>query len=331
MHVLSADQFDPNQLGELFEHADRMRSQVESSEHRRELAMRHIGIGLTNLFYEPSTRTSSSFLHGAGKMGMYIDPINHAATYSSAAKGESLEDTIKTHNRFVPGVIVLRHPEKGAAARAAAVSRVPIINAGDGKGEHPTQALLDTYTIQNRKGRLDNLRVVIGGDLMRGRTARSLAKMLSLYRGNSLNFVSTPDLRIGNDIKAHLDGAGTEYEETFEVEDAFKDADVVYWTRLQSERPRDEDEPALEQQLEEVRDKISPEPLDDDEPTLGFVIDQAVVDTMPHDTIIMHPLPRVGEITTEVDSDPRAVYFPQVGNGMYLRMALMDTIISNIT
>ncbi len=330
MHTLSVDQFTPDSLGELFEDADRMRSRVEGrSWLRRRLARRHLGIGLTTLFYEPSSRTSTSFLEGAGKMGMYLIQINEAGTYSSAAKGETLEDTIKTHNEYKKptGIIVLRHPETGAAARAAIVSEKPIINGGDGAGEHPTQALLDAYTIQRAKGRLDNLRVVIGGDLLRGRTARSLAKLLSLYRNNSLLFVSKPGLAMADDIKLHLLNSGTEFEEAFEMNGVFKEADIAYWTREQLERPLDK-KSEMDVAVEEVLESAIPR-VDKDVPALGFVIDEAIADSMPPQTRIMHPLPRVGEISPAVDKDPRAIYFPQVGNGMYARMALIDKLLSN--
>ncbi len=228
----------------------------------------------------------------------------NAGEYSSAIKGETLEDTIRTVNAYADAVVI-RHKETGAADRAAAVSTVPIINAGDGKGEHPTQALLDLYTIQREKGRLDSLRIVIGGDLAHGRTARSLAQVVSLYRGNHITFVSVPELQIGDDIKLYLSRHGTTHHETDNLLAALKDADVVYWTRLQKERLSN---PALES---------------------SFVIDEKALKAMPKDTVIMHPLPRVKEIAAAVDTDPRAAYFRQVENGLYIRMALFDQLFGN--
>jgi aspartate carbamoyltransferase catalytic subunit len=235
---------------------------------------------------------------------MGVIETENAAEFSSAAKGETIEDS----TRVVAGysdVVVMRHRENGAAERAAAVSKVPIINAGDGTGEHPTQALLDLYTIQDRKRRLDNLHVVVGGDLKHGRTVRSLAQMLMLYPQNHFSFVSTPDLQMGADIKDFIADRGGSYEETDDMYKVLGGADVVYWTRMQKERHAsgtDED--------------------------LQFVIGQEALRLMRPDAILMHPLPRVGEIDPAVDEDPRATYFEQAENGLYVRMALLDMLAS---
>lgn len=179
-HVLSAQQFYPELQDKIFAVADLFREQLTTLEGRQELIGRHVGEVLINLFYEVSTRTRISFGLAARQMGMIVEGTENAKAFSSAAKGETLEDTIRVLNEYEPAVIVLRHDETGSAQRAAAVSRVPIINAGDGMGEHPTQALLDMYTIKRYK-ELDNLHVVIGGDLKKGRTANSLARMLAGY------------------------------------------------------------------------------------------------------------------------------------------------------
>ncbi len=207
----------------------------------------------------------------------------------------------------------MRHHETGAAARAAAVTDVPIFNAGDGKGEHPTQALLDAYTISRLHNRLDNLHVVLGGDLARGRTARSLTKLLIHYPDNRFTFVSPPELRMASDIKDKLDEAGKEYTETEDLEEAFQDADVIYWTRTQKERA----EKVGRLSLKRFWPKTS---------NNSFTIERQHLTVMKRDAIIMHPLPRVDEISREVDADPRAVYFQQAGNGMYIRMALIDMV-----
>jgi aspartate carbamoyltransferase catalytic subunit len=306
MHVLSSEQFGAQELGVLFEQADEFRDQLVADDMKRELATRHIGSKLCNLFYEPSTRTRLSFGYAADNLGVRVQGTENAREFSSAAKGETLEDTIRVINEYGVDIIVLRHHETGAAVRAASVSEAAIINAGDGQGEHPTQALLDAYTIQHSQGRLDNLRIVMGGDLKHGRTARSLAKLLSQYPNNHISFVTVPELQMSDDIKTRLEEDGTTYHETVEMYDAFRDADVVYWTRLQKER------------LE------NPEVV----PPSGFVIDAAVLEVLPSSSVIMHPLPRVGEIDPAIDHDPRAQYFKQAGNGLYIRMALIEQILS---
>jgi aspartate carbamoyltransferase catalytic subunit len=298
-HVLSARQYDPDQLERLFVHTDAMRNAMASSSARRELAGRHVGLVMATLFYEPSTRTRLSFESAAVRLGAGVISTENAREFSSAAKGETIQDTVRTIDRYAD-VLVMRHHETGAAEQAAAVSSVPIINAGDGKGEHPTQALLDMRTIKEERGRLDDLNVVIGGDLTHGRTARSLALLLSMYENNNIDFVSTPDLQMGDDIKSHLRETGTSFNETDDMFGAVREADVVYWTRLQKERLRDQN----------LRSE--------------FTIGQAVLQVMPADAIIMHPLPRVGEIERCVDSDPRAIYFDQVEHGLHTRMALLD-------
>ncbi len=306
MHVLSAEQFDPPALEMIFDEASALR-EADSTGYgsRRELATRHIGKQLCSLFYEPSTRTRLSFEQAAAKFGVGVVSTENAGEFSSAAKGETIEDTIKVLNEYNFDAIVLRHPETGSANKAATVSTVPIINAGDGKGEHPTQALLDMYTIQTTQGRLDNLHVVMGGDLKYGRTVRSLAQLLTKYENNSITFVSVPELQMGDDVKSKLDEHGVEYQETVEMYDAFRTADVVYWTRIQKERL---EHPNL------VTDN-------------NFTIDTPALEVLPEHAVIMHPLPRVGEIDPAIDNDPRAKYFRQAGNGLYVRMALLSQIL----
>lgn len=277
---------------------------MEDGRARRELAQRHLGYVAATLFYEPSTRTRLSFESASQRLGMNIISTENAKEFSSAIKGESIEDSTKVLGGYAD-IIIMRHHETGAADRAAAVSTVPIINAGDGKGEHPTQALLDLYTIKNEKGRLNDLHVVIGGDLAHGRTARSLAQMLSIYDGNRVSFVSTPELRVGDDIKEHLRQKGMEFTETDDMFAPLHDADVVYWTRLQKERLAD-------QNIES-----------------SFQINQAALQVMPPDAIIMHPLPRVDEIEVSVDADRRAAYFRQAENGLFVRMALIDELLAD--
>jgi aspartate carbamoyltransferase catalytic subunit len=298
-HILSAEQFTTKQLADIFARTDEIITQLASNQ--RALADRHRGIVAATLFYEPSTRTRLSFESAAQRLGMGIISTENAKEFSSNTKGETLEDSIITVSKYAD-VIILRHSDDDSAERAATVSHVPIINAGAGKGEHPTQALLDLYTIKHAKGRTDNLHIMIGGDLEHGRTARSLARLLALYPGNRITFVSTPELQIGDDIKEYLESKGTEHRETSDLSPALRDADVVYWTRLQKERHASGDMQS------------------------HFSIGQAELDSMPEDAIILHPLPRNDEIQTVVDSDPRAKYFDQVQNGLYVRMALLDML-----
>lgn len=300
MHILTAEQFSLEEVEALFKSADSFRHQLASN--RNKLLKLHEGKQATLLFYEPSTRTRLSFSHGAHHMGMKVNTTENAKEFSSAMKGETMEDTLAVLSQYQPDVVVIRHHETGTIARAAAkFEDISIINAGDGKGEHPTQSLLDLYTIQREKGRIDNLKIVIGGDLKRGRAARSLAKILALSRGNHIVFLSRPELQADEEVKNYLDSRGTTYELLEDPEKAVKEADVIYWTRMQDERSDERFDP--------------------------FVIDAKFMKKVPKKAIIMHPLPRVTEISAEVDADPRAKYFDEVGNGMFIRMALMDSLI----
>lgn len=303
-HILSAEQFIVDELPVLFDQADELRIEFETN--RRELAERHVGRHLFNLFYEPSTRTRVSFGKAALNMGMGVEFTEDAKTFSSAAKGETLEDTVKVlGEEYGFDAIVLRYHETGGAKRAARASNVPIINAGDGAGEHPTQSLLDAYTIYQHHGRLDGLNIVMGGDLAKGRTVRSLAQLMAKYDDNHITFVSTPELAMGEDVKEFLRGRGVKCDETDEVVDALDGADVVYWTRLQKER-HDSGVGANE---------------------AAFILNPDTIVNLPQTAQILHPLPRVDEISPDLDSDPRAQYFRQAGNGLYLRMALLDNIL----
>jgi aspartate carbamoyltransferase catalytic subunit len=259
------------------------------------------------LFYEPSTRTRLSFESAMLRLGGRTIGTDNAREFSSAAKGETLEDTVRILGGYAD-VIVLRHHEAGAAARAAAVSDVPVINAGDGKGQHPTQALLDLYTIKDELGRVDGVRVAIVGDLANGRTARSLAYLLSKYRDVELWFVSPPQVEMGRDIKDHLDRHEVAWHETGDLDAALPKVDVVYQTRIQKERFADQ---AAYQAVRGV-----------------YVIDADTMARLSPYAIVMHPLPRVDEIDPAVDADPRAAYFRQARNGVQIRMALLDMVLS---
>jgi aspartate carbamoyltransferase catalytic subunit len=308
-HILTANQFDHDELARLFGRADFFREQDSSIVTRRKTMKLHHGRIMLSMFYEPSTRTRFSFEIAATKLGIAVVGTENAAEFSSAAKGETIEDTVRVLNEYGVDAICMRTKEDGHAARAASVSTAAILNGGDGKAEHPTQAVLDIYTIHKHFGHLDNLRIIMGGDLAHGRTVRSLALLLSTYKNNHIVFVSTPDLRIGQEIKDRLVKSGTTFEEIDDMKKALANADVVYWTRLQLERHKNT--------------SLS----------LGadtFILDKRALGYLPKDAIIMHPLPRVQEIPPSTDSDPRAHYFQQAGNGLYIRMAMLDAIMKEL-
>ncbi|MDE2722791.1 MAG: aspartate carbamoyltransferase, partial [Gemmatimonadota bacterium] len=241
------------------------------------------------------------------RLGGEVITTESAQEFSSAAKGETLEDTI----RIVEGysdVIVLRHYESGSARRAADAASVPIVNAGDGPGQHPTQALLDVYTIQKEIGRLDGIRVALVGDLANGRTARSLAYLLTKYDGVKLYFVAPTVVRMRDDIKGYLTEHGVAFEEEEDLMNVMSKVDVVYQTRIQRERFGDRI-----QDYERARGK--------------YIIDVETMSALSENAIVMHPLPRVDEIDPAVDTDPRAAYFRQAHNGVFIRMALLQMVL----
>jgi aspartate carbamoyltransferase catalytic subunit len=261
---------------------------------------------LANLFYEPSTRTSSSFTAAMERLGGSVIPINEVK-YSSVSKGESLPDTIRTLECYAD-VIVLRHPETGSAAIAAKAAHKPVINAGDGIGEHPTQALLDTFTIFEEldAGSVDGMTVTMLGDLKYGRTVHSLARLLSLYNVR-INYVSPEILRMPKEVMDEVAAKGIPQAEFTSLTDALPESDVLYVTRVQKERFED---PA---EYEMVKG--------------AYVIDPEIMKAAKQDMIVMHPLPRVGEISVDFDDDPRAAYFRQMEYGLYVRMALLAMVL----
>lgn len=301
-HIIEAQQFDLPTLRELFDIAQEMETVVArggTTDHQKRI--------MATLFYEPSTRTRFSFETAMHRLGGRVISTENAADFSSVAKGETLEDTIRVMNGYAD-VIVLRHHEIGAARRAARVSRVPVINAGDGVGQHPTQALLDLYTIHKEIGRMDGLRIAMVGDLAQGRTARSLAYLLSKFKEIKMYFVAPPLLQMKEDILAHLKEHTIEYEEETSLEKVLPEVDVVYQTRIQKER---------------FGDRVA-----DYEKCRGvYVINKRSLEMMRPNAIIMHPLPRLDEIAMEVDQDPRAAYFRQAQNGLQVRMALLTMVL----
>jgi len=259
---------------------------------------------LANLFYEPSTRTSSSFTAAMERLGGSVIPINEVR-YSSVSKGESLADTIRTLECYTD-VIVLRHPEVGSAAIAASAAHKPVINAGDGIGEHPTQALLDAFTIREEIGHLDGLTITLLGDLKHGRTVHSLARLLSLYKVK-INYVSPDILRMPEQLIKELEERKIEQKEYTTLDACLPMTDVLYVTRVQKERFVEE----------KVYDSVKG----------AYVINPKMMMSAKERMIVMHPLPRVGEISPELDDDPRAAYFRQMEYGLYVRMALLAMVL----
>jgi carbamoyl-phosphate synthase/aspartate carbamoyltransferase/dihydroorotase/carbamoyl-phosphate synthase/aspartate carbamoyltransferase len=299
--IISVSQFDRDKLSYIFGRAREMRDMVNCIGGAGLLK----GRVLTCLFYEPSTRTSSSFIAAMERLGGSVIPITQGVQFSSISKGETLADTVRTLEQY-SDVIVLRHPEEGAAQTAADYAAIPVINAGDGPGEHPTQALLDLFTIREELGRVDSLKVAMVGDLRYGRTVHSLTRLLLQY-DVSLRFVSPEILRLPLTIMNQVIDAGLNVRETHDVADVIENADVLYVTRVQKERFNDL------AQYEEVRDQ--------------YEITPDLMARAKAKMIVMHPLPRVGEIHYAVDQDPRAAYFRQVRNGMYIRMALLAAVL----
>jgi len=300
-NILSVRQFSRSDLEDIFGVAHEMRTMVERVGAFDLLK----GKILANLFYEPSTRTSSSFLAAMQRLGGAVIPISEVK-YSSVAKGESLPDTVRTLGCYAD-VIVLRHPEVGSAALAAKHAGRPIINAGDGVGEHPTQALLDTFTIREELGRLDGLTVTMLGDLKYGRTVHSLARLLTQFSGIRLNYVSPEALRMPRDVMDEVAAKGLPQAEYATLETVLPETDVLYVTRVQKERFEDP----------EIYEKVKN----------AFVIDPQVMKIAKREMIVLHPLPRVTEISMDFDADPRAAYFRQMEYGLYVRMALLAMVL----
>jgi len=298
--IVSVKQFSRADLEYIFGVAHEMRVMVERVGTFDLLK----GKILASIFYEPSTRTSSSFIAAMERLGGNVININEVR-YSSVAKGESLPDTIKTLECYAD-VIVIRHPELGSAAKAAAAAHKPVINAGDGVGEHPTQALLDAFTIREELGRMDDLTVTMLGDLKYGRTVHSLSRLLSLYNAK-LNYVSPEALRMPPEIIAELEAKGMRQSEHQTLDKILPETDVLYVTRVQRERF----------ESEAVYESVKG----------AYVLDKAIMAAAKSKMIVMHPLPRVTEISTDFDDDPRAAYFRQMEFGLYVRMALLAMVL----
>lgn len=295
-HLIGSEDFTIRELEEIFNLADEIIADQDSF-----LDSCH-GKILGTLFYEPSTRTRLSFESAMLRLGGNVIGFSEAAS-SSVKKGESIPDTVRTVGSYAD-IIAMRHPKEGAPRLASFYSPVPIINAGDGGHQHPTQTLTDLLTIRNTKGQFSNLTIGLCGDLKFGRTVHSLIKALSKYENNSFVLISPQELKIPDYIKSDvLDKNNIKYIEVERLEDVISSLDILYMTRVQKERFFNE--------ADYIRLKDS------------YILDSKKMDLARKDLTVLHPLPRVNEISYEVDTDPRACYFQQVKFGMYVRMALM--------
>lgn len=299
-HILRAQQFNKDVLFSIFKDADELRKEINSKLLNGKI--------MAVLFYEPSTRTRLSFESAMLRLGGKVIGTENAKEFSSAAKGESIEDTIRVISKYAD-CVVMRHPIEGTVKIASEVSSIPIINGGDGKGQHPTQALLDMYTIHKELGRLDNLKVAIVGDLKNGRTARSLCYLLSKFEENKIIFVSPDELKMQQDIKDHLNENKISFREEQDLNKILPEVDIVYMTRIQKERISIED-------YDKSKGKYS--------------INEENISLLKDSARIMHPLPHVEEINLKIkteEGNPKVAYFRQAENGLYIRMALLKMLL----
>jgi len=322
-HIISVDQFEKNgsrSLNALFETARRMKERVRASDP----SLPNIASGrvMASLFFESSTRTDMSFQAAMKRLGGDVVAASNGIQFSSVYKGENLQDTIRAAGCYAD-IVVLRHPEVGSSYVAAEYldrlsnklpdKRTTVISGGDGIGEHPTQAMLDIFTIIDKKGSIDDLRITMVGDLKHGRTVHSLAKLIAYYGAHrvSLNLVSPHTLQMPESIATLVERNGVSVTRTNNITDVLRESDVIYWTRVQEER------------FENPKDY---EAIKND-----FIITPDTMEFAHQDAILMHPLPRKQEMGTKadhdiLDDDPRAVYFEQMENGMFVRMALLSMV-----
>lgn len=300
-HFIVSQQLDILTIFDLFHEADKLRISKESSLKGKVIA---------TLFYEPSTRTRLSFESAMLRLGGSVITTENAKEFSSAAKGESIEDSIRVVSKYCD-CIVIRHFEEGTSARAAAVSSVPIINAGDGKGQHPTQALLDLYTIYREARKIDGIKIAMVGDLASGRTVRSLCYLLGKFHGIEVIFVSPEHLKIGNDIKDYLTKHNVSFREESDLNKILPEVDFVYMTRIQKERMSAED-------YQKAKGR--------------YIINMGNLNLLKPTARVLHPLPHVEEIDIPIEierNDSRIAYFRQAENGVFIRMALLNHLLLN--
>jgi aspartate carbamoyltransferase len=300
-NILSSIQFSKKDIDILFKTTNKIKKIVQKKGHSDILKGKIISL----IFYEPSSRTFGSFVTAAQRFSAGFIPLQ-GMNNSSHAKGETLQDTIKTFASY-SDLIVLRHPEEGSSEIAAGVSQVPVVNAGDGTGEHPTQALIDLYTIKEKFGKLNGLSIVFFGELGHYRPVNSLVKLLALYPHNKISLVSPDPGKIKSEIRNYLKQKKVNFVEREELGSAIKNADILYVTRVKKEFMSD----SLYKKLKGK-----------------YIVDKKVLGKMKKTSIIMHPLPRIDEIDTRIDDDPRAIYFrSQIKNGIYIRMALIALVL----
>jgi aspartate carbamoyltransferase catalytic subunit len=301
-HILESQQFDNDSIFKIFSLADHFKKNPKQNILNGKI--------LATLFYEPSTRTRLSFESAMSRLGGSVISTENAKEFSSAVKGETIEDTSRIVSSYAD-VMVIRHYEEGAVKQAASVSRIPVINAGDGKGQHPTQALLDLYTIFNESKKIDGLSIAMVGDLLSGRTVHSLCYLLGKFKGIKLILVSPPNLRLKQDIKDYLDRHNVHWSEEEDLNNILKEVDIVYMTRIQKERMSIEE-------YEKAKGK--------------YVINESNFNLLKKDSRLMHPLPKIEEINLPIKlekEDARVAYFRQAENGVYIRMALLSQVLSN--
>lgn len=314
-HVLYAQQFDRKMLDELCDLADQVRKLHKAPDGAAFLQSLLPNKNALNLFAQPSTRTFMSFLVAEQKLGMQVVDIRDMST-SSQAKGETLQNSIRTFSSYVD-VIVIRHPDVGAAELAAyemnmAERRIPVLNGGSGRDQHPTQALLDIYTLQKSLGEIDGKKIAMVGDLLRGRTVRSLSYLMKNYKGVEIYYVAPERLRISDDIKKFLKRQHIRYTESENLEAIIPIVDAVYMTRIQWEWDRAAGAKSAQGGQYDPR----------------FVFRKEYLDRMKKKSCLLHPLPKINEIDNELDysEDPRVVYWRQERNGMWIRAALIARI-----
>ncbi|MBW1635634.1 MAG: aspartate carbamoyltransferase [Deltaproteobacteria bacterium] len=305
-HVYESQQFDSELLDIIFTVADEMKNDLLLKKRRYSQVLKDKI--MASLFYEPSTRTRFSFESAMARLGGSILTTENAKEFSSASKGETLYDSTRVMCGYAD-LIVMRHNKPGSAKMAAEASSVPVINAGDGSGQHPTQALLDLYTIKDSFSTINGLSIAMVGDLKYGRTVRSLSYLLTKYSNITIYFVSPSVCRMDDDIKNYLTENDIKWKDEDSLEKVLPLVDCIYMTRIQRER--------------------FPNPEDYESAAGKYIIDVEQAGMMKEKSIIMHPLPRVDEISREVDKDPRARYFQQAGNGLYIRMALLYLLLTN--
>ena len=297
-HILSSYQFKEEDVRNILTKAQAIEQAVKAGTQPKLLDGKIIAC----VFFEPSTRTRLSFETAALRLGANVISVENATESSSSYKGESIEDTARVISSYADAMVI-RHPEHHMVASAASVTDTPVINAGDGANQHPSQGLLDVYTLQKEHGRLDHLTIVFVGDVLHSRTLRSLIPLLSFYEGNVFHFISPKELAISADYRKELTEKKISFTESDNLESVLPTADAIYMIRIQKERFDSLSE------YEAVKD--------------FFVLKPDHLNLIKKEAIIMHPLPRVNEIDREIDADPRASYFRQAQNGLYVRMALL--------